>query len=415
MGIPPGPRVAAGRETKNVNETQWRCLRELLAVPTAPFREQQVRTFAERALEAWGVPHCRDPHGNLLVGVASPTAYRRLLRMRSDVPVRLFIAHMDHPGFHGVRWLDARRLAIAWHGGSPVKHLAGADVWLSAGAGYVGRGELRDIELHPKGYAIGRAEVRLPDASLRTVVPQARRLFGGFAFRAPVWRSGPRIYTKAADDLIGVFAILQTAHALFRRRTAEPPPFIGLLTRAEEVGFVGAIAHFELDWLRRRRRPLVAVSLEASRTLPGAEIGKGPVVRLGDRRTVFDADRMQVLSELAGKVLPGRHQRRIMDGGACEATAATAFGIPTIGLTVPLGNYHNQGLEGGADCPRLAGPAPEFVHVDDVRGLLALCRALVDRPLCWDDPWGAVRARLQRNRRAYARHLDRDEETVHED
>lgn len=415
MGIPPGPRVAAGRETKNVNETQWRCLRELLAVPTAPFREQQVRTFAERALEAWGVPHCRDPHGNLLVGVASPTAYRRLLGMHSDVPVRLFIAHMDHPGFHGVRWLDARRLAIAWHGGSPVKHLAGAGVWLSAGAGYVGRGELRDIELHPKGYAIGRAEVRLPDASLRTVVPQARRLFGGFAFRAPVWRSGPRIYTKAADDLIGVFAILQTAHALFRRRTAEPPPFIGLLTRAEEVGFVGAIAHFELDWLRRRRRPLVAVSLEASRTLPGAEIGKGPVVRLGDRRTVFDADGMQVLSELAGKVLPGRHQRRIMDGGACEATAATAFGIPTLGLTVPLGNYHNQGLEGGADCPRLAGPAPEFVHVDDVRGLLALCRALVDRPLCWDDPWGAVRARLQRNRRAYARHLDRDEETVHED
>lgn len=415
MGIPPGPRVAAGRETKNVNETQWRCLRELLAVPTAPFREQQVRTFAERALEAWGVPHCRDPHGNLLVGVASPTAYRRLLGMRSDVPVRLFIAHMDHPGFHGVRWLDARRLAIAWHGGSPVKHLAGAGVWLSAGAGYVGRGELRDIELHPKGYAIGRAEVRLPDASLRTVVPQARRLFGGFAFRAPVWRSGPRIYTKAADDLIGVFAILQTAHALFRRRTAEPPPFIGLLTRAEEVGFVGAIAHFELDWLRRRRRPLIAVSLEASRTLPGAEIGKGPVVRLGDRRTVFDADGMQVLSELAGKVLPGRHQRRIMDGGACEATAATAFGIPTIGLTVPLGNYHNQGLEGGADCPWLAGPAPEFVHVDDVRGLLALCRALVDRPLCWDDPWGAVRAQLQRNRRAYARHLDRDEETVHED
>lgn len=392
-----------------MNQAQWQFLRALLAIPTAPFREQQVRAFAEAALDTWGVPHCRDPHGNLLVGVASPAAYRQLLALRSEVPVRLFIAHMDHPGFHGVRWRDAQRLTIAWHGGSPVKHLAGARVWLSAGAGYVATGELRNIELHPKGYAIGRAEVRLPAAHLRAAVPQARRLFGGFAFRAPVWRSGSRIYTQAADDLVGVFAILQTARALFRRRATERPPFIGLLTRAEEVGFVGAVAHFELDWLRRRR-PLVAVSLEASRTLPGAEIGKGPVVRLGDRRTVFDADGMQVLSELAGKVLPGRHQRRIMDGGACEATAATAFGIPTIGLTVPLGNYHNQGLEGGADCPRPGGPAPEFVHLDDVQGLLTLCRALVERPLRWDDPWGGVRARLQRNRRAYARHLTRDEE-----
>lgn len=392
-----------------MNETQWHFLRELLAVPTAPFREQQVRTFAERALDAWGVPHCRDPHGNLLVGVASPAAYRQLLGTRSEVPVRLFIAHMDHPGFHGVRWLDARRLAIAWHGGSPVKHLAGADVWLSAGAGYAARGELHDVELHPKGYAIGRAEVRLPDTRLRTAVLQARRLFGGFAFRAPVWRSGSRIYTKAADDLVGVFAILQTARALFRRRTAAPPPFIGLLTRAEEVGFVGAIAHFELDWMRRRRRPLVAVSLEASRTLPGAEIGKGPVVRLGDRRTVFDANGMQLLSELAGKVLPQRHQRRIMDGGACEATAATAFGIPTVGLTVPLGNYHNQGLEGGADCPRLQGPAPEFVHVDDVQGLLTLCRGLFDARLRWDDPWAKTRARLTHNRETYARLLNRDD------
>src|SRR5690606_6493978 len=136
-------------------------------VPTAPFREQQVRAFAEHALEDWGVPHCRDPHGNLLVGVASPAAYRRLLGQRSAVPVRLFIAHMDHPGFHGVRWLDGRRLMITWHGGSPVKHLAGADVWLSAGAGYAARGTLHAVELHPRGYAIGRAEVRLPDTRLR--------------------------------------------------------------------------------------------------------------------------------------------------------------------------------------------------------------------------------------------------------
>lgn len=393
-----------------MNQTQEKFLFELLRQPTAPFREQQVRTFAEAALTRWGIPHGRDPHGNLLVGVRDAAEYRRLLHERSDIPVRLFIAHMDHPGFHATRWLDARRLAITWHGGSPVKYLSGAKVWLSAGAGYAGEGTLHHVELHPKGYAIQHAVVRLPDARLHAAVPQAQRLYGGFAFRAPAWRSGKRIYTKAADDLIGVFAILQTAHALYRRAGKHRPPFIGLLTRAEEVGFVGAIAHLELGWTDARRRPLVAVSLEASRTLPGARIGKGPVVRLGDRRTVFSADGMQLLSELAARALPQAHQRRIMDGGACEATAATAFGIPTLGLTVPLGNYHNQGLEGGADCLRLQGPAPEFVHRDDVQGLLTLCRGLFDARLRWDDPWSATRRRLSRNRDHYARLLHQDGE-----
>lgn len=391
-----------------MNQTQLNFLFRLLAQPTAPFREQQVRAFAETALERWGVPHCRDPHGNLLVGVESAVEYRRLLRTRSDDPVRLFIAHMDHPGFHGERWLSPRRLEIVWHGGSPVKHLSGARVWLSAGAGYVAEGELRKVRLHPKGYALQYAEVKFADAELYRSTPQARALYGGFAFRAPVWRSGQRVYTKAADDLVGVFAILQTARALYRKPPRQRSPFIGLLTRAEEVGFVGAIAHLELDWIAARRRPLVAVSLEASRTLPGARVGKGPVVRLGDRRTVFDADGMQLLSELAERVLPKAHQRRIMDGGACEATAATAFGIPTLGLTVPLGNYHNQGLEGGADCPRPLGPAPEFVHLEDVRGLLALCRGLLDKPLEWGDPWSATRRRLARNRHHYARLLNSD-------
>jgi endoglucanase len=393
-----------------VNQSQLTFLLELLRQPTAPFREQRVRAFAEAALDEWRVPHGRDPHGNLMVGVRDEDDYRRLLNARAAEPVRLLIAHMDHPGFHGVRWLDERTLAIRWHGGSPVKHLNGARVWLAAGDGFVGEGRLRRCELHPKGYAIQTAEVRCVDARLYGDCPQARRLYGGFAFRAPVWRSGKRLYTKAADDLVGVFAILQTARALYRRKARRRPPFIGLLTRAEEVGFVGAIAHLELGWIKARRRPLVAVSLEASRTLPGARIGKGPVVRLGDRRTVFSADGMQLLSELAERVLPQAHQRRVMDGGACEATAATAFGIPTIGLTVPLGNYHNQGLEGGADCPRAQGPAPEFVHSDDVQGLLSLCRALMDEGLGWDDTWLRTRQRLQKNRRHYARLLGADGE-----
>jgi len=78
-----------------------------------------------------------------------------------------------------------------------------------------------------------------------------------------------------------------------------------------------------------------------------------------------------------------------------------AYGFPTIALAVPLGNYHNQGLEGGPDCRGPLGPAPEFVHVDDVEGQRKLCVALMRGKLPWRDPWKTVKARLKHNYRAY--------------
>ncbi|MEJ2686776.1 MAG: hypothetical protein P8124_06110 [Gammaproteobacteria bacterium] len=379
-------------------------LKDLLSLPTAPFREQQIRAFVAETLDAWGVPAFEDPAGNLVVGVGDRQAYRRLLRTAAREPVRLFVAHMDHPGFHGMRWLDPKRLQVRWHGGSPVKHLAGAQMWLSAGEGYAAEGTLQNVQLIRSRRAIDRAVVRLPGSALHDA-HRARRLYGGFAFRAPVWKSGKRIYTKAADDLVGVYCIMETARQLFSGRRRKGVPFLGLLTRGEEVGFVGAVAHLELGWWRRASRPLVCVSLEASRTLPGAVIGHGPVVRLGDRRTVFDADGLKVLSDVAEQALPGRHQRRIMDGGACEATAATAFGLPAIGLSIPLGNYHNQGFEGGPDCRAAQGPAPEFVHLEDIEGQLSVCRGLMQSGLAWRDAWREQRQRLARLRADYERLL----------
>ena len=151
---------------------------------------------------------------------------------------------------------------------------------------------------------------------------------------------------------------------------------------------------------------MCVVSLEASRTLPNAEVGKGPVVRLGDRRTVFNAGYLNILTHLAEKHLKGKYQRRVMDGGACEATAATAYGLPTIGITLPLGNYHNQGFEGGADCNKPAGPAPEFVHLDDIEGELKLCSALMNTNLPWQQPWRELQQRLATGLRKYSHLLN---------
>jgi putative aminopeptidase FrvX len=341
----------------------------------------------------------------VIIGCASRTEYRRQVRETSPEPLRVFIAHMDHPGFHGVRWISETRLQVRWHGGSPVRHLAGSRVWLATGDGDRMEGRLSHARLVKSKRAIHSAEVRIT-AGRREARPKADALYGGFGFRAPVWRSGNKLYTKAADDLVGAFAIIDTAMELYpNRRGGESPPFLGILTRAEEVGFIGAIGHFELDWLAHARRPIVCISLETSRTLPGALVGKGPVVRLGDRRTTFDPDYLAVLSEIAQHTLPKRHQRRIMDGGACEAAAATAYGLPAIGISVPLGNYHNEGFEGGPDCRGHRGPAPEFVHLDDVSGMLKLCQALMRTGPVWREPWKSARRQLQKRLRDYRRLL----------
>lgn len=369
-------------------------LLQLLAQPAAPFREQHVAALVRLALTHNRIPFFQDPAGNIVVGAESQADYLQLIQTHDEEPLRVFIAHMDHPGFHGLRWIKPNVLRVKWLGGSPVKHLHNSRVWLSDGAGWRGAGLMRRIRIHPKGYAIEQAEIHLQRASA-TPWPAAKKLFGAFDFNKPVTRRGSLLYTRAADDLVGVFCIIATALSVFSRRSQKRrPPFLGLLTRAEEVGFVGAIAHFELGWLQSATRPVICVSLEASRTLPGAEVGKGPIVRLGDRRTPFDAASLQVLTELAAELLPQAHQRRLMDGGTCEGTVAMAYGFPTIALAVPLGNYHNQGLQGGPDCAALQGPAPEFVHLDDVEGQRQLCVGLMQQGLAWNSPWKKVRKQL---------------------
>lgn len=383
-------------------------LDQILSQPTAPFREGHVISLLTQVLSEASVPHFQDPSGNIVIGASNQKEYRSLLQQKTNEPLRIFIAHMDHPGFHGESWTDEHTLSVKWHGGSPTADLEGAKVWIADRSGWQTSAQFIHAVLHSSGRMIVSGQVKFEPSQVSEIkkrFPKGTELFGGFGFRAPVWQEEKRLYTKAADDLVGCFAIVSTALDLFRKKKGQKKikntSFLGLLTRAEEVGFIGAIAHFDLGWLDRSRRPLMAVSLETSRTLPGAEFGKGPVVRLGDRYTVFDPGKLRVFTELAEKALPGRHQRRIMDGGSCEATAATVYGIPSIGISVPLGNYHNQCFEGGPDSRAALGPAPEFVHLDDVQGLLELCKAILLPKQAWNRPWDKRKQDFKKSLRTY--------------
>jgi len=90
-----------------------------------------------------------------------------------------------------------------------------------------------------------------------------------------------------------------------------------------------------------------------------------------------------------------------MDGGSCEATARSAYQIPSMGISIPLGNYHNQSLEGGPDASPAGGPAPEFVHQEDIQGMLHLCDGLIQSPFNWAQPWLSKKKELKAHLKSY--------------
>ena len=173
---------------------------------------------------------------------------------------------------------------------------------------------------------------------------------------------------RAADDLVGVTAILWLLGQVARRRARRP--VIGALTRAEEIGLFGATL---LAQSRRLPADALVISLEASRELPGARIGEGPVVRVGDRTSTFSPSAEALLSAAAARLAKRepqfRFQRQLMSGGTCEATAFTTFGYETGALAVPLGNYHNVDPDGLL--------AAEYVSPHDLAYLARLLRELL--------------------------------------
>lgn len=280
--------------------------RTLLSTPTAPFHEYKVAAVIRDLLEP--LEHVTieaDAFGNLIA------TYRRGRKK----PQLAFGAHMDHPGW--VRF-EGKNTFL---GGVPAERLETHPVeWF----GDFGMWQLKPFELKD-----------------------------GF------------IHSRVCDDLVGCAAIIAMFMELEEKKVEAT--VYGIFTRAEEVGFVGAI-----ELAKRWHLPdgVCFVSLETSAPRGGAEQGKGPVIRVGDRTSVFhDGVTAELLDAATGAGIT--HQRALLDGGSCEATAMNLYGIPAAGISVLLGNYHN--------CPPQSGIAEEFISLADTKNLVKLITATTIR------------------------------------
>jgi endoglucanase len=332
----------------------------VLQLPTAPYHEHAVSQFVIAYCCGLGLPVETDRVGNLIV------RYRR----KSTKAPLVFVAHMDHPGFE---MLDGERAEFL--GGVPKEMLAkGGKVRVYPGSRELAHSRPPDRSYH-------RAVVRRFDRSEWPARKIVELSVNGRAHRGdlgmwdvPAFRlSEGKLYATAIDDVLGAVVMLATLAEASRRRLRAH--LWCAFTRAEEVGFPGVVALIQSKIIPKSA---LVVSIEMSKERPWARIGNGPVVRVGDRASIFDPTASAFLLHVAdlcrAEESTFRVQRCLMDGGTCEGTAFVGFGYRAGGLCLPLGNYHNIGPG--------QRPRAEYVSVSDLEQLVTLTvTAACERPV----------------------------------
>ena len=301
----------------------------------------------------------RDASGNLVVRRKD---FKRACRKTAP----LFItAHMDHPAFV-VLAVKAREVKLEFRGGVQDAYFKDAVIEIFDPELKRSR-PAKIVSLDPAAKPFKTALARLASEA-----PQIKSdCIGRWKFPPAAVKKGVA-YTQACDDLAAVAAALTAYEKISRDKRLGHVAL--LFTRAEEVGFVGAIGAARGGTIPKNAR---LICLECSRSFPhDSPIGAGPIVRVGDRMSVFTPELTNLVSNAAAayqKANPAfKFQRKLMPGGVCEASAFSFYGLRSTCLCLALGNYHNMADLDGVAKGRKARPGQEYVSVSDFHGLVEL-------------------------------------------
>lgn len=335
-------------------------LTDLCSVPTAPFVESRVVEFVERFVkQRRRLTLSRDSYGNLLIELPARKRNGR------TPPRWVFTAHMDHPGFVAAGYVARSTsadggLVAHFRGGVLAEFFKGSKVRFFDG----------DREV------VGTVESTVVGEDRGYPTSAMIRVKGDVSYGAPgMWDvgaarvKGGKFHSRVCDDLAGAAAALAMLDELASAGAKNPPPspVAVLLTRAEEEGFIGAIAASRRPQLLRKTDRLIAI--ECSAQQPYAPQGKGAIIRVGDRTSTFHSGLTYFITRLAEDLAKAdksfAFQRALMPGGTCEATVYDVYGFTAASICVALGNYHNMDRERGKI-------AAEYIDLADWRNMVRL-------------------------------------------
>ena len=370
--------------TDSARKSREKLLLEVTSLPTAAGREDRVIAAIERwvAARAKRVVLARDRFGNLTIA-----QHGFLEACAKGVKPVLITAHLDHPAFvvtavrtKGKARKTAVELDLEFRGGVHDPYFKGAMLEVfdrETRKSFDAKIVSLDAKTDPATKPFKTVVARLAKASAAKSI--AAGSIARWKFRKAEIKKGI-VHTHACDDLAAVAAALAAFDGL--SRDASLAHVALLFTRSEEIGFIGAIGAAREGTVPKGAR---LVCLENSRSFPhDSPIGAGPIVRVGDRLSVFTPELTNRIGDIAAahaKDNPAfRFQRKLMPGGACEATAFAAYGIASTCVCLPLGNYHNMeeidAVLAGKKKPRVGR---EFISANDYHWLVELLEAVARR------------------------------------
>ena len=321
-------------------------LEQLGKEAAVPYHETKVSLQIKNILEEQNIKYFEDTYGNIIA------SYKNPLNGNSKPPIA-FVSHMDHPGIEITSVEKGNSVGKMIGRTSDSIFTESTPLIIHDSEGQIIKGEsIKSDTQSSETIQIMTAENKLP------VLPA----FAVFDLPEFILEGG-KIRMRACDDLVGCAASLTILEHLAKEN--KPGNVQAIFTRAEEAGLVGArlLAHDELI-----SKETIIISIETSKSIPGGEIGKGPIIRVGDAATTFSQTAESLLNISREHLKESEEgiqiQRQLMDGGVCEASAFILNGYHATGIAFPLAHYHNGLGESSIEA--------EFIDANDFMGGLDL-------------------------------------------
>lgn len=303
------------------------------------------------------------------------------LNYRGGVPNSLhviYVVHMDHPAFH-LELLEGKVIA-EMAGCFNSEWIVGSRVKLYSNFNEVAKGKI--ISKFPDNSGKNRSlYVVEPDVIIDKDLCFAMLDLGDLEVKDGFIRA------SVLDDYASIAMTIAAFQQIIQNNEAINVSVV--FHKAEEVGFIGAYTVASNDMYPKNA---LVYSIETSSRLARrnpkdalieiAQLGKGIIIRTGDKMTPaynMDAVMLAHLSALKHRI---QVQELRMYGGSCEATLYCALGYRAAGLCLALNGWHNGLLDGEGTVCKEEVSQRDFETGIDL--MVAMATQLANEPIMYD-------------------------------
>jgi len=306
--------------------------------------EDRVRDMIEaRARE---VAHSvkKDRLGNLICRMSFGEGERRKIMLS---------AHMDEVGFmiDGIR--SDGMLTFGCVGGIDASVLAGRKVFVGNEkelmSGVICSKAVHHKEKDERQKATPKDKLYIDVGFSSREETEKRVKIGDFAtFDSEFYRfgkNGGTVKGKALDDRMGCAALLETMDALASEPPTESIDVYFCFTVREEIGYSGAgvaATHIAPDFALVLESTAIGDIPDTPPHRRVADVGKGVVISVADRATVYDRGAVdRVLARAAQKGISAQIKRYVSGGNDAGKIHKALGGIKTVAMSVPTRYLHS--------------------------------------------------------------------------